>query len=296
MAKGGPSRYCQPVRLLARFIIIAVVMASCGGGLGIGADTLAPADVTAAADRTAQKRSARMSFDVLFEGLAGFDEPLVMTGESQAELSGRRYRGDMEFPLALLGEEGAGSRTQSTSIIKDDSVFYFNFPFLTEALQSPTEWIRIDVQSLPAGSAEIRSLASGQNDPSQVINYLRGATGDFRKVGEMGLSGVPTTQYRGTIDLDLAAERAPAEMRERVEASRSEVETQLGTTAIATEVWIDDDGLVRQVRFVYPLPGDGSQGRVVFTTDLSDFGLHVDVTPPPDGQVTDVLELIPAGE
>lgn len=283
------------MRILGRFAVTTVVMASCGGGLGIGADTLAPTDLTAAADRTAQKGSAHMSFEARFEGLPGFDEPLTMTGESDADVSGRRYRGQIDFPLALLGEEEAGTRTQSTSLIKDDSIFYFNFPFLTEALQSPTEWIRMDVQNLPAEAADLRSLATGQNDPSQVINYLRGAAGDFRKVGEVGLGGVPTTQYRGTIDLDLAAERAPPEMRERVEASRNEVEAQLGTTKLPADVWIDDDGVVRQVRYEYPLPTESGKGRLVFTTDLSDFGIEVDVSPPPEDQVTDIEDLARPG-
>jgi hypothetical protein len=35
---------------------------------------------------------------------------------------------------------------------------------------------------------------------------------------------------------------------------------------------------------------------VVFTTDLSDFGVEVDVTPPPEDQVTNVVDLVPMGE
>jgi hypothetical protein len=284
------------MRTRVLLVVIGMATASCGGGLGIGAETLAPTDLTAAADRTAQKRSALMSFLARFEGLPGFEEPLVMTGESQADLSGRRYRSEVDFPVALLGEEGTGNRTQPTSLIKDDSVFYLSMPFLSEALQSPTDWIRMDLEDLPQGTQELRSLATGQNDPSQVLNYLRGAAGDFRKVGEVGLGGVPTTQYHGTVDLDLAAERAPPDMRERVGASRSEVESQLGTTKLPTDVWLDDDGIVRQVRYVYPLPGEMTGGRLVFTTDLSDFGLEVDVTPPSEDQVTDIQDLVPTGE
>src|SRR5687767_10739942 len=97
------------MRTHALLVVAGMAAASCGGGLGVGADTLAPADLTAAADRTAQKLSARMSFVGRFEGLPGFEEPLVMTGESQADLSGRRYRSEVDFPVALLGEEGTGN-------------------------------------------------------------------------------------------------------------------------------------------------------------------------------------------
>jgi hypothetical protein len=281
--------------LVTLLTLLALVVAACGGGLAIGADRMSSADLTVVADRTAQQRSARLSFDARFEGFPGVSEGLTMSGESEAELSGRRYRTQMDFPLALLGEEGAGESTQTTTLVKDEAVYYLNVPFLTRVLQSPTEWIRMDVLSLPPGSDQLRSLTTGQNDPSQVINFLRGAQGDFRRVGEANLGGVPTTRYRGVIDLDLAAQRAPAEMRERVKASRSELESELGTTRLPTEVWIDDDGLVRQVRYEYPAR-DSGRGRLVFTTHLSEFGLAVDVAPPPDDEVTDILELLPAGE
>jgi hypothetical protein len=298
LAWHGCGQYPRTVpraRFFPLLILVAMMVAACGGGLGIGADRLSSADLTAVADRTAQERSAHLSFDARFQGFPGVNEGLTMFGESEAELSGRRYRTQMDFPLALLGQEGAGEGTQMTTLIKDEAIYYLDIPFLTRLLQSPTEWILMDVQSLPPGSDELRSLATGQNDPSQVINFLRGAEGEFRRVGEASLGGVPTTRYRGVIDLDLAAQRAPAEMRERVKASRSELATELGTTRLPTEVWIDDEGLVRQVRYEYPLR-DSNRGRLVFTTHLSEFGIPVDVTPPPVDEVTDILDLMPTGE
>ncbi len=71
-ACAGRRRYCQAVErtgVLAGLVAIVLALSSCAGGLGIGADTLAPEDLTAAADRTAQKRSAQMSFAIRFEGL-----------------------------------------------------------------------------------------------------------------------------------------------------------------------------------------------------------------------------------
>jgi hypothetical protein len=67
------------------------------------------------------------------------------------------------------------------------------------------------------------------------------------------------------------------------------------TTRLPTEVWIDYEVLVRQLRYEYPLR-DSSRGRLVFTTHLSEFGIAVDVAPPPDDEVTDILDLMPAGE
>lgn len=277
---------------LVRFAVLAVLMASCGGGTGIGADTVVVDDLMGVADRTVEKKSARMSFALRMEGLPGFDRPLIMTGESQAQLTGLRQRTEVDFPLLLLGEEGAGDRTQPMTMIIDGSIVYMNMPFLAEAVSSPTTWIRMDLEHLPPGAEDLRSLATGQNDPSQVINYLRGATGDFRKTGEAELKGVATTRYRGTVDLDLAAERAPEDVRESVEASRSQVEAQIGITKLPTDVWVDDEGLVRRVQYEYPLPMS-SQGRMTITTDLFDFGIMVDVTAPPDDQVTDLEDLAP---
>jgi hypothetical protein len=281
------------MRLLARLAVIALVMASCGSGLGIGAETLSAGTLANVTDRTVEKGSARISVQLRMEGLPGLDQPLIITGASLAELSGRRQRSEMDFPLVLLGDEEAGNQTQRVILIVDRPIVHMNMPFLAEALQSPTTWIRMDVENLPPGAEDLRSLATGQNDPSQAINYLRGATGDLRKVGEAELRGVVTTQYRGTVDLDLAAERAPEDVRESVEASRSEVETQIGTTKLPADVWIDQEGVVRRVRYEYPLPGS-PEAQIVFTADLFDFGVKVDVSPPPADQVTDLEDLTPA--
>ncbi|MGH2555969.1 MAG: hypothetical protein ACRDHO_09685 [Actinomycetota bacterium] len=285
------TRFLKPLAGLAAAAVVAAAATSCGSEKG--AESLSAETLADVADRTVGKGSARISVELQMEGLPGLDQPLVITGESLAELSGRRQRSEMDFPLLLLGDEGAGDRTQPVLLVVDRPIVHMNMPFLSEALQSPTAWIRMDLENLPPGAEDLQSLATGQNDPSQAINYLRGATGDLRRLGEAEVRGVATTQYRGTVDLDLAAQRAPEDVRESVEASRSEVESQIGTTKLPANVWIDQDGVVRRVRYEYPLPAN-PEAQIVFTADLSDFGIKVDVAPPPPDQVTNLEDLAPA--
>jgi len=276
-------------------LVLALVLAltACGGGTSDGSAALTAEDLVAIADDTAGQGSARFTFEVRMEGV--LEEPLVMTGQADAELMGRRARSTTNFPLVLLGDPQAGDQTQEVTVIVDGSMAYFEMPFLASALQSPTPWISMDLANLPPAAADLRSLATGQNDASQVINYLRGATGEFSHVRAEEVGGVSTTRYEGTIDLDLAAERAPAAVKQAVEASRSEVESGTGSTELPTEVWVDDAGLVRRVRYTYRLPSGTSEAEAVFTTDLSDFGIEVDLDLPPPDQVTDIAEVIPAG-
>jgi hypothetical protein len=282
-------------RLLACTIIL--VCAACGGGAEVRGARLSAEDVVPIAGRTVALGSARIAIDFRMEGLPGFDEPLSFTGTSEADFSRlRRHRSIVDFPLLLLGDRDAGDATQRMEMIADGAILYLNMPFVADALQSPTPWIRMDLDNLPAAATGFQSLGTGQNDPSQILSYLRGATGDFEKVGTPDVRGVATTRYRGNVDMDVAAERAPEEVREGVEASRSQVEASLGTTRLPTEVWIDDEGVVRRVRYLYPLPeGSAEAGEMVFVADLFDFGLEVDVTPPPEGEITDIEDLVPTG-
>ena len=102
-----------------------------------------------------------------------------------------------------------------------------------------------------------------------------------------------TTHYRGTVDLRKALEQIPAESREGFER----VLELVGQTRMPFEVWIDDDGLARRMKYEQPLPaGQGSQDASMgLTMEMYDFGTEIDVEPPPANEVIDLQELIGQG-
>jgi hypothetical protein len=125
-------------------------------------------------------------------------------------------------------------------------------------------------------------------DPSQSLDLLRAASSDFREVGEEEIRGVQTTHYEGTVDLEKVAEQVPEDARE----SYRRLMEQSGQREIPMEVWIDEDGLTRRVHYEQTL-GDGT--TMDLTQEYFDFGVEVDVEPPPDEDVLDISDLVGGG-
>jgi hypothetical protein len=101
--------------------------------------------------------------------------------------------------------------------------------------------------------------------PDRLLSMLRAASSQIERVGEEDVRDVASVRYR----LDVAC---------------AKVEPQLeceGTTPV--DVWIDEEGLVRRIML------EDSAGSGTF--EFYDFGLQVDIEPPPQGQVQDAADL-----
>ena len=89
------------------------------------------------------------------------------------------------------------------------------------------------------------------------------------------------------------AEQAPEDAR----ASFERIIELVGVSEVPFDVWIDDDGLARRMKYEQPLPTtNGAKGSMTTTMEMYDFGVEVNVEPPPDDQVTDIQELIQQGQ
>ena len=125
----------------------------------------------------------------------------------------------------------------------------------------------------------------GQNDPSQMLQYLR-ATSNVDEVGKDTVRGVDTTHYAARLQLDRVADKvSPDAARALKQATKT-----LGTKEIPLDVWVDGDGLVRRVRMDWHPKG----GSFVMALDLFDFGdVHVDV--PADSETVDLSNMLGGG-
>lgn len=104
--------------------------------------------------------------------------------------------------------------------------------------------------------------------PEKLLSLLRAASRETERVGEEAVRGVETVRYRLTVDCDKADLECAA------------------TTEV--EVWIDDDGVVRRIE----LHDDRSEGTVEFY----DFGVDVNIVPPPAGEIQAVDDPSPAAK
>jgi hypothetical protein len=167
------------------------------------------------------------------------------------------------------------------------TVMYMDFPLVSNLLGGGKRWIRLDLDK--AGKALGVDLGqtmgqAGQN-PAQILDMLR-ASGQVEQVGTETIAGVETTKYKGAIDLAKAAEQhgVSSDMVEKLMAAGA-------PTHVPVEVWVGDDGLVRQFRLTEELATGGHSGSVRITVGLSDYGTDVSVTAPPAAEVFDATAL-----
>lgn len=165
------------------------------------------------------------------------------------------------------------------------------------ATEARTEWFSVNAEELATVTGQ-QSLGLGATDPTQTLEYLRGASSRIDEVGREPVGDVDATHYRATVDLGRSVEPTPGGRRSLVKAAVEQFRSQFGTTEFAVDVWTDDAGLPRRFRFELDLADYDRSGRVPegaimsFTMELFDYGEPVDIASPPADQVGDLTALL----
>lgn len=270
--------------LVRRVLVVAaaVVAAACSSA--------SPAErVLAAPARTVAEGTARVWQRVEVtpaDGVAGGPGPVVATAE-----------GVVDFDAA----EGALTVTaggEELEVVFQGATIYQRLPDAAAAAAG-RDWVRIDLDAVGEavgveGLAEL--VRSRSSDPSAALQYLRGAAGSVRTVGDEPIRGVRTTWYETTIDVGRAAGGAPAGVARTIR----QIEEVFGVSRIPTDVWIDGDGRARRLRQEIDYSAAGGSGRfppgalpqrVDLTVELYDFGVPVSVRAPPADEVADYADV-----
>jgi hypothetical protein len=173
-------------------------------------------------------------------------------------------------------------------IIQDGTTVYVK---LAEAVGGKA-WIKSDATTTLQRLAGINPSSASEGDPTSALDYLRGVGADLRKVGTAKVRGVSTTHYRGTADLQAAADKSTDPSRKAIVQL---VAKQIGVTVVPIEVWIDKPDRMRQLRTTldaskFNVPsGVGLAGTMTSTVELYDFGVGFNMPPlPPPEQIADV--------
>lgn len=138
------------------------------------------------------------------------------------------------------------------------------------------KWVRIDTTVLEDGNL----VTGGVTDPMAAAELLRGA-GEVRYVGRTELAGVAVRHYRGTADLGRAARAASPASRGAMAAAAK----GFSSDAVAFDVYLDDDGLLRKVRHRFSFAAEGPPVAVVSTMLLYGFGATVSVELPQEADI-----------
>jgi hypothetical protein len=265
---------------------LAVFLAACGSSnettptttVGQQLQSSGQQAVLQAGAKTQAAKSGRIALtaDVVGGAASG-----TMSGEGA--FAGRRGR--MSMDLSGLGN---GEVTGRMEVVFDRLLIYMKFPpEVARELPAGKTWVKFDLAKLgkQKGINFEELMQLGGSDPSQSLDLLRAASNDFAAVGDEAVRGVQTTHYRGTIDMEKLAQQGPAKARE----SYRRIIEETGQKQIPVDIWIDEDGLTRRLRYEQKMPGGGSTD---FTQEFYDFGADVDVEAPPANQVIDITELV----
>jgi hypothetical protein len=274
---------------------VALVLSACGGGSGGGQNVAVVATPTGLVDAATHTAAARtghveMSIDTVANGL---ESHFGANGAFDAE----RHLFSMSLDLSSLlaaslhapptssGNASSSPLGSTANVIATDNVVYLDFPLFARLVGVKTQWM-----SVPASTgASTFDVA----DPSAFLDFLHGTGGAVTDMGHEQIRGVDTTHLHATVKLRDALNSASGAERDRLQRAID----QLGDTAsslldaeLPVDVFIDDNGMVREIVFDFSVPdtSESAAAKATLTVDLFDFGSDVAINPPSPDQVTDV--------
>ena len=290
-----------PRRLLSAIALAALLGASCSssnpsstspapaGGADGNVDPLAM--IASASDRIDEATALEMEFTM---AISAGGQDVTGSGSAVASSDGSRMRMDMHYDSFPGMADGF-----SMELILDGGTMYMSTATF-EAAGAPTDafagkgWVAFDLDKIVPGYESFADLGSGQNDPSQAFEYLKGA-GDLEVVGTEEIDGEETTHLRGTLDLERALEQVPAEAQEEFRTTLEEFRTQFGDVTMPFEVWVDGEDRIRRMIYVMASAPDAPQPvSFEMTLDITDYDAALDFDVPARSETVDLADLVAA--
>lgn len=254
---------------------------------------MALAALRAAPDAAAEAGSGRFEMTVTADTPDGvFD--MVVTGG----FTGDQMTLEMDLGSVLAQAAAASGDTvplgfdEPMQMVFDGTTMYMRIPML-EPLTGTTGWLSMTPDDLGLASGSL-GFGAGTNDPSQLLEALRGVADDIEEVGADDVRGVATTHFKATVDIDAALEQMPAERRELLAPQLESLDPS--RRGFPVEVWIDRDGLARRMAIGFgDIPAAmGTSGTATMTMDFFDYGEPVTVAVPDVSETTPFREVMSA--
>jgi hypothetical protein len=213
-----------------------------------------------------------------------------VTGVTAMGLTGTFDRTHSRAKLSTV-VEARGHRIQAAELVSKLAV-YMGASVLPGGtrLSGGKPWVKLDL-SHSVGPAGVTALPTA-SDPTQFVDYLRAVTSAAGSKQTQGVQGIPTAHYAATIDLDRYPELAPAAQRTAVKRSITILESSIGSHKLPIEVWIDAQGLIRQISVSFGECVSRTRFQFAMTLDLFDFGVQATPTIPDSKAVYDLTPLI----
>ncbi|HEX3783477.1 MAG TPA: hypothetical protein VHX38_27755 [Pseudonocardiaceae bacterium] len=245
---------------------------------------------------------------------------ILLVGQINTTVNGKQESipitatGTIDFATKAtdLTETVAGQSNVNTETRYLNGMLYQRLPAGATQLSGGKPWISLNIAQFAQqqGGSGLRQLLSGApSDPSDVLAYLRSVDGNVRSTGQATVDGVSTTHYTATIDLSKVASADP-----NAAAATKQLEQKLGTSTMPVQLWIDQQGRVRQISvdetIAHPLGGSTSASgttsganspsvgpvHTTITVTLSDYGTPVHIVAPAADQTADLTGALAGGK
>ncbi|MEX1009071.1 MAG: hypothetical protein WD271_14665 [Acidimicrobiia bacterium] len=254
-------------------VALALALAGCGGG-GDGANAVSIKALKTAAATTARAESVSFTID---QRIDFFGKPFTMHAEGVSSGDGTRARVTTTNPLG---------GTFELRLI--DGVAYIGLGDspLAGLLPAGTRWVRLDLGELVNGQG---SVIGGLLDPAQRstpqsgLDLLKGLSGDVETVGDDTVAGRHATHSHASIDFSKVG---------NLPGLDDDARAKLGSVPV--DVWIDDRDRVVKVQTTIDasmVGVPGVEGSVSMTMEVTEFGVPIDVEPPPADEVFEFDDL-----
>jgi hypothetical protein len=274
-----------PVKIVASVGLVAVLAVLAFAIFGSSSNSSVD-PVAQAATRSASLPGVKM---LLTMKLSSPALPAIVSGSGNATFSTASHKGALTLALKLPNSpaitSALGSNTLRINEIIDGATIYMQLPgALMHALGDAQgkQWISLNIAKL-AGVPGLSSLGSNpaESNPSEMLQYLRGASSNFTTVGHEVVDGFQTTHYRADVSLDKEISRLPATDQQALK----QILQQSHLSQIPMDAWIDSHHLVRRMQLNLHLSSQGQPLAESITIDFPQYGPQPAPTIPPASDV-----------
>jgi hypothetical protein len=266
---------------------LVVSVAGCGAGSVVD-------PVAQAATTSTGSAGYRMTFSMTIGSSA---LPSAISSRGSGSFDARDHEGSLSVAADLGGKWQIASVLGASTLRLQERiagpVVYLELPpALADKLPGAKPWIEVNLAkaAAAAGVPGLSSLAQNPmySDPSQMLEYLRGASGKLTDLGNEAVDGFQTTHYRAQIDLDRVPNLVPASARSAARKSIAALEGLTNLHQLPVDVWVDRKQLVRREQLSVSVSTGGQQLRMRMTADIPQYGPQPAPALPAASQVTDL--------
>jgi hypothetical protein len=242
--------------------LLAAVLAGCGSAS------------ESSLDRSADATSADTSrFELRFQ-VTG--EPLK-ADEFKFEISGL-----FDYPneRGLMTMEAAGSPDEEMPV---EFRLIGKTGYERWIVKGKNYWVK-EIEPEPSGDPTelLMPFPGSQTKPTDVLTRVLHASDKVETVGKEDVRGVETTRYRANVNTRELVKQLPADKRPTEDVMSED---------LPVEIWIDAESRLRRLRFTEDLSETDEPASFHMEIDLFDYGVEVDVQPPPADELISQDEL-----